>query len=104
VAGLTGKARQGAEVYVTLSCWRCHAIEGVGGQNGPSLTNVGARLDQSEIVTTILTGRGNMPAFGRTISPDQLDQLVAFLSTLRGGPGSPPARRENAGLDTISSP
>lgn len=84
VANLSGDALEGANVYVAQACWRCHAINGQGGIVGPSMTNVGVRLEPDDLVVTILAGRGNMPGYGRTIPPDQLNDLIAFLTTLRG--------------------
>ena len=54
-----------AEAVVKSSCIVCHGgnLEGQGG--APALTDVGARLSESEIHDVIVNGRGGMPAIKR---------------------------------------
>ena len=44
---------------------------------------VGDRLTPDQMTTRVLNGGHNMPAFASTLSPQEVDQLVAFLRTLR---------------------
>jgi ubiquinol-cytochrome c reductase cytochrome b subunit len=83
-AGLQGNALTGADLFKTRACISCHAIEGSGGQRGPDLSNVGARLGPDQLTWRILNGGHNMPAYGNTISPEELNALVAFLQTRKG--------------------
>jgi ubiquinol-cytochrome c reductase cytochrome b subunit len=79
--GLTPTAAQGAGVFEQRGCINCHQIAGVGGQRGPDLSHVGARLSSDELTWRILNGGRNMPAFGTILSPQETSALVEFLGT-----------------------
>ncbi|MCX6022668.1 MAG: cytochrome b N-terminal domain-containing protein, partial [Chloroflexi bacterium] len=84
-ANLSPLEARGTQVFNVQACHACHSIgDSGGGVYGPALTTVGGRFSREQLVTTILHGRGNMPGYAGTISPDDLDALVAFLTTLRG--------------------
>jgi len=80
-AGLTPTAAQGAQSFEQRGCINCHTIAGVGGQRGPDLTHVGARLSADELTWRILNGGGNMPAYGSAMTPQEVSSLVEFLLT-----------------------
>ena len=89
--------RQGALVLQNKQCRDCHALGGVGGQRGPALDDVATRLTHDELIRQVLQGGGNMPAYGKNLSPPEVDALVGFLQTLRGdglSPAHDPAREE----------
>jgi ubiquinol-cytochrome c reductase cytochrome b subunit len=73
--------QRGAQIFYNEGCQFCHAYAGQGGQRGPSLTTVGDRLSREQITISILNGRRNMPAYGNTLTPDELEALVAFLQS-----------------------
>ena len=77
---------QGAAVFQNKSCRNCHALEGVGGRRGPDLTAVGTRLTPGQLIDQVSNGTpggGNMPAYGKQVSPDEMTALVEFLENLR---------------------
>ena|SRR5579884_1305250 len=76
----------GATVFQTQGCINCHTIAGVGGKRGPDLTTVGNRLSDAQLTWRILNGGHNMPAFANTLTPSQLQAVVAFLSEQKGQP------------------
>jgi ubiquinol-cytochrome c reductase cytochrome b subunit len=80
---LSGDERRGAEIFQSRGCVNCHVVAGTGGQRGPDLTTVGDRLSRDQLTSRILIGGLNMPAYGGTLQPDELDALVAFLSAQR---------------------
>ena len=82
-AGLTPTAAQGAASFQQRGCINCHSIAGVGGQRGPDLTQVGARLTPDELTWRILNGGRNMPAYGAALTPEEVSALVEFLSARR---------------------
>jgi ubiquinol-cytochrome c reductase cytochrome b subunit len=83
--------RQGALVLQAKQCRNCHALGGEGGERGPSLDAVATRLTGDQLVRQVLQGRGNMPAYGKNLSPPEVTALVAFLTTLHPA-GQAPAR------------
>jgi ubiquinol-cytochrome c reductase cytochrome b subunit len=91
VQGRTPLERQGALVFQGKQCRNCHALGGAGGQRGPALDDVAVRMTQGQLIRQVLQGGGNMPAYGKNLSPAQVTALVAFLETLHPA-GQPPAR------------
>jgi ubiquinol-cytochrome c reductase cytochrome b subunit len=89
----TPRQLQGAVVFQNKDCRNCHALQGSGGKRGPDLTAVGARLTSDQLIEQVSNGTpggGNMPAYGKQISPDEMTALVDFLASLRP-PGRPKA-------------
>ena len=72
---------QGAHLFYQKGCEYCHMISGHGGQRGPNLTTVGDRLTTVDMQIRILNGGYNMPAYGSDLSPDEVNQLIAFLQS-----------------------
>jgi len=74
--------RQGAVVFQAKQCRNCHALGDEGGQRGPALDTVATRLTGDQLIRQVLQGRGNMPAYGKNLSPAETTALVAFLKSL----------------------
>jgi ubiquinol-cytochrome c reductase cytochrome b subunit len=74
--------RQGAIVFQSNQCRNCHSIAGVGGQRGPALDLVATRMTEDQLIRQVLQGGGNMPAYGKNLSPSETTALVQFLETL----------------------
>jgi ubiquinol-cytochrome c reductase cytochrome b subunit len=91
VRGRAPIALQGALVVQNKQCRTCHSLGGRGGERGPALDGVAARLTRDQLIRQVLQGDGNMPAYGKNLSPAEVNALVAFLETLRP-PGQVPAR------------
>ncbi len=89
--GRTALERQGALVFQAKQCHNCHALDTHGGQRGPALDAVAVRLTQDQLIRQVIQGGGNMPAYGKNLSPAETTALVAFLETLHPA-GQPPAR------------
>jgi len=75
--------RQGAIVFQAKQCRNCHRLGGLGGERGPALDDVATRLTEDQLIRQVLQGGGNMPAYGKNLSPPQVTALVRFLDTLR---------------------
>jgi ubiquinol-cytochrome c reductase cytochrome b subunit len=80
--GRTALQRQGALVFQAKQCHNCHALDGVGGQRGPQLDRIAVELTQDQLIRQVIQGGGNMPAYGKNLSPAETTALVAFLETL----------------------
>ncbi len=83
--------RQGALVFQVKQCRNCHSIGGSGGQRGPALDRVATQMTHDQLVRQVIQGGGNMPAYGKNLSPAEVTALVSFLETLHP-PNQLPAR------------
>jgi len=90
-ASAQGQANKGQQVFATLKCSICHSIAGEGNKKGP-LEGVGSKLSAEEIRQWI-TNAPDMAAKAKaerkpamkafTLPKDELDDLVAYLQTLK---------------------
>jgi len=93
----TALERQGALVFQAKQCHNCHALEGMGGQRGPALDSVAVQLTPDQLIRQVIQGGGNMPAYGKNLTPAETTALVAFLQTLHPA-GQAPARDASRAL------
>ena len=72
-------ALTGAQIY-EASCASCHGASLQGGA-GPELGagSEAAEESDSRIIVRITDGKGTMPAFGGSLSDDQIELLLEFL-------------------------
>jgi hypothetical protein len=109
-----GNPKAGREVFAKLECYKCHVIKGEQfphaakgpGDAGPDLTGMGGHHPPEYFLESILnpnaviiTGPGHtgpdglsiMPDYRESLSVDELIDLVAYMTSLRGEHGhSPP--------------
>ena len=84
----------GSKVF-SSNCSSCHRPD-AGGMIGPNLTDDywihgGALADIHKTVSTGVLAKG-MPAWGKVLKPDQIDQVVVYVASLRGShPPNPKA-------------
>jgi len=97
----TALERQGALVFQAKQCHNCHALGNEGGERGPALDNVAVSMTRDQLIRQVIQGGGNMPAYGKNLSPAETTALVTFLQTLRP-PGQRPAR--DAARDAANGP
>ncbi|HWI22743.1 MAG TPA: c-type cytochrome [Baekduia sp.] len=77
----------GKQVVAQSGCLACHKIGENGNHGpGPELTEIGARVKAQAIQQTLINPTAPMPSFAalREKSPEQFDQMVAFLAELKG--------------------
>ncbi len=91
LAHRTPLERQGALVFKAKQCHNCHALGDAGGKRGPPLDEVAVRLTRDQLIRQVIQGGGNMPAYGKNLSPAETTALVSFMETLHP-PGQQPAR------------
>ena len=84
-----------APALVEKHCFSCHMINGKGGTLGPDLSGIGERrtINFLEAITSdaksVLPG-ATMPAYRDVLSPEQIRDIAAYLSSLKGEESSPP--------------
>jgi len=100
--GRTALERRGALVFQAKQCHNCHSLDGEGGQRGPALDQVALRLTRDQLIRQVIQGGGNMPAYGKNLSPAETTALVAFLETLHP-PNQPPARNASQSVALSAS-
>jgi ubiquinol-cytochrome c reductase cytochrome b subunit len=96
--GRVALERRGALVLQSKQCRNCHSLDGLGGKRGPTLDTVAVRLTHDELIRQVIQGGGNMPAYGKNLSPPETTALVSFLETLHPA-GQSPARNASRELE-----
>ncbi|HEX2152350.1 MAG TPA: cytochrome c [Acidimicrobiia bacterium] len=69
----------GQQIFAEV-CARCHSADlsgGVGPALGPG-SNAASASDEY-LVATITQGRGAMPSFQQTLTPEQIERVVTYL-------------------------
>jgi ubiquinol-cytochrome c reductase cytochrome b subunit len=87
--GRTALERRGGAVLQVKQCRNCHSLDGQGGKRGPALDSVALNLTQDQLIRQVIQGGGNMPAYGKNLSPAETTALVAFLETLHPADRTP---------------
>ncbi|MDB6109573.1 MAG: Cytochrome b/b6 domain, partial [Pedosphaera sp.] len=77
----SGPISAGARFFHEKGCLNCHLIQNYGGRRGPDLTSIGAQRTREQLILTILGGRGNMPAYANNLTPEEMNDLLAFLES-----------------------
>jgi hypothetical protein len=81
-----GNANIGAKLVQSYGCEGCHGAALKGGSIGPSLYGIEHKLRSDQIAGAIRHPRPPMPTF--TLTSGQIDDIVAYLSSLDGGANS----------------
>lgn len=63
-------------------CARCHGADGARGMFGARNLQK-SQIPDTAIVLQIRNGKRIMPAFKKKLSPDQINELAAYIKTLR---------------------
>lgn len=87
--GLNAQQSRGRRVF-QQQCAQCHYAYIGRDLHGPSLKGVfkkqylssGMPANDDRVRELITTGRGMMPGFGRALTDQQMDDLLAYLHTL----------------------
>jgi len=77
-----GSANAGATLYSTR-CASCHGADG-GGSFGPALGGgvaVGRFPNAEDQITVVSQGRGSMPSFADSLTPEQIAAVVEYTRT-----------------------
>ncbi len=100
----TPLVRQGAVIFQAKQCRNCHSIGGQGGERGPTLDDVATRMTPDQMRYKVVSGGGNMPAYGKNLSPPEIEALVSFLETLHPANEAPAADASMKEIEQNPSP
>ena len=73
----------GGVTFREKGCEHCHGVDGIGTDRGPDLSTIGRRWRKDRIEKQIREGGGGMPPFGDALKPDEIKNLVDYLSGKR---------------------
>lgn len=88
--GLNTQQAAGRRIY-DAECDRCHEPYSTRGKKGPGLKGVfqhkylslsGLPANDERVTDIIRLGRGEMPGFNQKVSPQELQDLLAYMHTL----------------------
>jgi mono/diheme cytochrome c family protein len=75
-----GDAAAGKAVFASAGCGACHTLSAAGssGSVGPNLDDAAPSYDK--VVTQVTNGGGPMPSFKDQLTPQQIQDVAAFVS------------------------
>jgi cytochrome c6 len=88
LAGIPANAQDGGALYKT-KCAACHGADGKGATavgkadqiRDLSSADVQQQSD-ADLTTIITTGKGKMPAYGKSLKPEQVKDLITYIRSL----------------------
>ena len=88
MATLGGDVQRGETIF-GATCVICHGPGGSGTTVAPRLAESPILHDQQAVYATISEGRleAGMPSWGKVLSPAEINDLIAYLDTLKAAPG-----------------
>ncbi len=83
-ASTPAETSAGKEVFASAGCGTCHTLSDAGatGTVGPNLDS--RRPSRSRVVAVVTSGSGVMPAFRSRLTPQQIDAVAVYVSTVAG--------------------
>jgi mono/diheme cytochrome c family protein len=82
-------AQTASDTPYTAKCAGCHGSDGAGSAMGKTMGThdfTSAQVQQmsdSQLSDIITNGKGKMPAYGKSLKPDDIRGLVAYIRTLK---------------------
>jgi mono/diheme cytochrome c family protein len=84
-----GDPREGHIVYIEQGCSNCHELKdtqsgeiGRGGVVGPNLDEAKPTYDL--VVDRVTNGKGKMPAFSGALTPVEINNVAAYVTSVAG--------------------
>jgi cytochrome c6 len=88
VANLPARAQSAAEKTFKAKCVACHGADGSGTDTGKKLgahdfhSADAQKISDADLVNEISRGKNKMPAYGKTLKPDEIKDLAAYIRDL----------------------
>ena len=90
LVGITGATAQSAtddpaqvaagQVVFESNCVRCHGADGLGTATGRPLTGIADQeADRLVHIASVTDGKGNMPAWGGSLTAEEIDAAVSYV-------------------------
>ena len=70
------------EALFSANCAGCHGADGTGNGANPDLTQSTESNTDEQLKDIITNGQGSMPAYGMTLTEEEIDDLVGYLHHL----------------------
>jgi cytochrome c6 len=95
LAGITllsvpAQAQSGGEAVYKAKCVACHGADGKGETTvgkANKVRDLGSedvqKQSDDELAAIIGNGKGKMPAYGKSLKPEQVKELLAYIRTLK---------------------
>jgi mono/diheme cytochrome c family protein len=74
-----GDPEAGAVVF-SENCSTCHGATGHGGNGGPDLRTMPLAQTEAGAIQQVTNGGGGMPAFGGTLSEEEIENVAAYVA------------------------
>jgi cytochrome c6 len=88
-ASVPARAQDAGTTLYKTKCAACHGADGKGETTigkANKIRDLGSadvqQQSDADLTTIISSGKGKMPAYGKSLKPDQVKDLVAFLRML----------------------
>jgi len=84
---VAAKVAKGRDLFANYGCGACHTLADAGatGHVGPSFDG-DANLSHDFVVDRVANGQGPMPAFGGQMSPEEIDAIATYVTTVAKKP------------------
>jgi len=90
VLALPAQGQDGGEALYKSKCAGCHGADGKGqtavgkANNIRDLGSADVQAQTDDAIAGIIgNGKGKMPAYGKSLKPDQIKDLVTYIRTLK---------------------
>jgi cytochrome c6 len=79
-----GDVAAGKKVFATAGCTSCHTLADAGstGTVGPNLDD--AKPSYDLVIERVTNGKAPMPPFGGSLTPQQIENVAAYVSSIAG--------------------
>lgn len=86
---LPARSQTGGEALYKSKCAACHGPDGKGDTavgKANKINDLGSadvqKQSDADLTATISNGKGKMPAYGKSLKPDQVKDLVTYIRSL----------------------
>ncbi len=87
---LPARSQTGGAALYSKKCAVCHGADGAGATavgKADKIRDLGSaevqQQSDADLTAVINTGKDKMPAYGKSLKPDQVKDLVAYIRTLK---------------------